>query len=478
MTATSPIVLLRADADACEAWGSSLTAAQTLARDLKKKRCRGVIVSGWDDRIPAFGARLRQVRLVVAVELAPRTIIARLDDLREAGPVLVLVAPPTTPADGSDVLAMIAALARTRLPTLRIAWTRAVPCWMHGSQPDIGVQVIPSLAPAGGLEPPGWHPTCGQCGARVRCDGPGKSPVSRPLPAPISNQFDVVRVEEPDGGGALDGSGALDSTGAPDSSADGIPLLVDQGDGERTFVGRNAHFGRAAIEHAMALGQLYLDVSDRGRLDDFAAQTRLLRADVQGTWRIVPGDAFAAAERALQAHLDRLTGLVIDVGAGPVRYVGRLTEAMASGRLIYLAVEPDAHHVAQASAAMPAGQFVRGVGEALPVPDGVADAVLMLRSWNHLRDPDAAVAEALRVLRPGGVLIAVDNVLFGLCRTTEQLRRAHAIAVSETPFEHLRNDNGDAAAERIAAGGFAIEVLEPVTTGTANQWLVRARKAR
>jgi SAM-dependent methyltransferase len=49
---------------------------------------------------------------------------------------------------------------------------------------------------------------------------------------------------------------------------------------------------------------------------------------------------------------------------------------------------------------------VRGsVNPRLPVADGAADVVIMSELIEHLVDPDGAVAEARRVLRPGGSLL-------------------------------------------------------------------------
>jgi SAM-dependent methyltransferase len=46
-----------------------------------------------------------------------------------------------------------------------------------------------------------------------------------------------------------------------------------------------------------------------------------------------------------------------------------------------------------------------GVAPGLPIADGVADVVIMSELIEHLVDPDGAIAEVRRVLRPGGSLL-------------------------------------------------------------------------
>lgn len=48
---------------------------------------------------------------------------------------------------------------------------------------------------------------------------------------------------------------------------------------------------------------------------------------------------------------------------------------------------------------------VLGVGETLPFKDNAFDAVISIAVLEHVRDPDACVAEIARVLKPGGKLI-------------------------------------------------------------------------
>jgi SAM-dependent methyltransferase len=71
-----------------------------------------------------------------------------------------------------------------------------------------------------------------------------------------------------------------------------------------------------------------------------------------------------------------------------------------------VAVEPDDRMRAVLAEAVPGARAVAGRGEAIPLPDGSADAVLASSSW-HWMDTVPTLHEIARVLVPGGTVSAM-----------------------------------------------------------------------
>ncbi len=120
-------------------------------------------------------------------------------------------------------------------------------------------------------------------------------------------------------------------------------------------------------------------------------------------------------------------GKVIEVGAGSglnfAHYPASVTEVVA--------VEPEPYLRARASeAARMARLMVRvvdGTADRLPAGDGAFDAVVASLVLCSVPDQAAALAECLRVLRPGGELRFYEHVLADEPRLARLQRRADLI---------------------------------------------------
>ncbi len=237
------------------------------------------------------------------------------------------------------------------------------------------------------------------------------------------------------------------------------------------------------------LGQLYIDVSSKAAPDDFARDLRQLRRSAvcdgcearprcAGLFEPVREDVFTRDDARVRALLATLQGDVLDLGCGEAPYADVLAPLVASGAVRYVGVDPSAERLEALRARMPSATLRATTAEALAVDGALApaslDAALLLRSWNHLQEPAPVVAALARALRPGGALIVVDNVAFGLVRTKAQVERAER---GPAGFEHYRND-GAAEAERVlAAAGLTCVERHEVGPETSNQWMLVLRRA-
>jgi 2-polyprenyl-6-hydroxyphenyl methylase/3-demethylubiquinone-9 3-methyltransferase len=91
---------------------------------------------------------------------------------------------------------------------------------------------------------------------------------------------------------------------------------------------------------------------------------------------------------------------VLDVGSGG----GFLAATLADAEYEVVGVDPAIPAVRDAADHVTAS-FAIAVGESLPFADGSFDSVVCSEVLEHVEDPDAVIAEASRVLRPGGVFV-------------------------------------------------------------------------
>ncbi|WP_037840718.1 class I SAM-dependent methyltransferase [Streptomyces sp. NRRL WC-3549] len=97
--------------------------------------------------------------------------------------------------------------------------------------------------------------------------------------------------------------------------------------------------------------------------------------------------------------------LTVDVGAG----TGIATRLLRDRGARVTAVEPGPGMAAELHRSLPSVPVVRGDGNRLPLATASADLITYAQSW-HWTEPVLALAEAVRVLRPGGALALWWNV--------------------------------------------------------------------
>jgi SAM-dependent methyltransferase len=123
-------------------------------------------------------------------------------------------------------------------------------------------------------------------------------------------------------------------------------------------------------------------------------------ADEYDRWR--PGYPDAAVDWLAPGAPAR----VADVGAG----TGKLTSSLLARGVTVEAVEPDARMLAVLARNNPAARCHESDSTAIPVEDRSLDAVLVADAW-HWFDAEATITEVRRVLKPGGWLGLVWNVV-------------------------------------------------------------------
>jgi ubiquinone/menaquinone biosynthesis C-methylase UbiE/DNA-binding transcriptional ArsR family regulator len=177
-----------------------------------------------------------------------------------------------------------------------------------------------------------------------------------------------------------------------------------------------------------------LDAADPGFARDRARASAVKKAredaaqsyfkEHAGEWDKIR--ALHVAEKEVEAAVDEALGpgpftLLVDLGTG----TGRMLELFATRATRALGFDLSRDMLAYARmklerAGLAHAQARHGDLYNVPLPDGAADAVILHQVLHFLDDPAAAIAEAARLLKPGGKLLVVDFAPHGLEFLREQ----------------------------------------------------------
>jgi ubiquinone/menaquinone biosynthesis C-methylase UbiE len=176
---------------------------------------------------------------------------------------------------------------------------------------------------------------------------------------------------------------------------------------------------------------------------------------------------FAAATREFAdalldaARVERGVAL-LDLCCGP----GLLAGAAAARGAVASGLDFSPAMLAEARAAHPDLKFVEGDAEALPFPDASFDAVVSSFGVHHVPRPERALAEALRMLRPGGRLAfttwaaPAENIAWRLL--FDAIRLHGDLDAAETPPSGGGLGSADAVRRLLHDAWFATPTTETV----------------
>ena len=218
-----------------------------------------------------------------------------------------------------------------------------------------------------------------------------------------------------------------------------LKLLADAGLIERNAEGAWAYYGLAQDGDAGALAQWLIarvDAGDIERAQDIERQQKVRAtqqgqasqyfAKVAGSWDLlktlhVPEEA---VEAAVVGALDgRKVETVIDLGTGP----GRLLEVLEGSYRRGIGIDSSREMLAVArsrlaSAGINHAQVRLGDIGDVDLAAGPADVIVVHQVLHYFDDPGRMLAQARRLLKPGGAMVIVDFAPHDL----EFLRSEHA----------------------------------------------------
>jgi ubiquinone/menaquinone biosynthesis C-methylase UbiE len=126
--------------------------------------------------------------------------------------------------------------------------------------------------------------------------------------------------------------------------------------------------------------------------------------------RFLKGTEEAGLRRMREETLRAATGRTLDIGSGTGANLGLFPDAVTD----LVLAEPDPHMLrrlrAKVGEAGLEAQIVEAPAERLPFHDASFDTAVFTLVLCTVPDPAAALAEAARVLRPGGELLFVEHV--------------------------------------------------------------------
>lgn len=114
----------------------------------------------------------------------------------------------------------------------------------------------------------------------------------------------------------------------------------------------------------------------------------------------------AVVNRLKDSHVEKKTGIVIDIGSG----TGNLTTELVKEGYCVIGLEPSCKMRQKFKKKLPVAQVVAGEFLSIPLKNTSVDALVSSYAWHHLTGTEkiSSIIEMKRVLKPKGLVIIAD----------------------------------------------------------------------
>jgi SAM-dependent methyltransferase len=178
-------------------------------------------------------------------------------------------------------------------------------------------------------------------------------------------------------------------------------------------------------------------------VDRMKRNRQLLEVELRDSWRrrYVSPAILSLSERLVPRLRAVASGALLDVGSGTMPFRTDVSDLV------------DEYHSLDIEKRIPDVNFVADITDMGPIGSGTYDLVLCSQVLEHIAEPDKAIREVIRVLRPGGKLVL----------TVPFLSRLH-----EEPFDYFRfTEHG----LRVLLENAGFQVREILPTGSVLSFL-------
>ena len=132
--------------------------------------------------------------------------------------------------------------------------------------------------------------------------------------------------------------------------------------------------------------------------------------------------------------------VVLDVGCGSGYSLPKLAQRFLPRELIGVDIDPEMLRVSKAECARADldVRLIEASSTRMPLPDGHADLLVCHQTFHHIVEQEQALAEFLRVLKPGGILLFAESTRRYIHSWMIRVLFRHPMEVQRSAPEYLQ----------------------------------------